>query len=166
MQRLLNILWFTLLLPGLVVVLVGVFSNLVSSTVDATPPDPFPMLAFVARIGWGLLALGVLVYLLLGRFLGRCNPRLRAQAQAYTLQRFRYPRLAVIAAYWSGLVLTAIFAGLALVPRELASSLLALVGPIVHPSLDGILSVLLALAFGCLIAITPTLALRLLDRPR
>jgi hypothetical protein len=166
LNRLLSILFVVFLLPGFIVLVLGMFASVGTSIAHATPPDPFLYLSPLVRMGWGLLALGVVLYVLLARILGRLNPRLRAQAQAFTLQRFRHPRLAVIASLWMFLVLAAMFAAPALVPREVLVGWLTLVAPTEHAKLYSAEIFAGALVASLVIAVAPTLALRLFDRPR
>jgi hypothetical protein len=167
LRRQLRILSLVLLLPGLIVFVVG---SLSAALPDAAHTDPFAYVSPLARVGWGLLALGMLLLLPLARILARLNPRLRAQAQAYTLQRYRHPRLAAIAAIWWYLALAATFAVPALAPREL---LIGWLTPADAPkdvmwysAAYGAALFVGAFLAGVIIAIAPTLALRLLDRPR
>jgi FtsH-binding integral membrane protein len=166
MRRQLRILSLVLLVPGLIVFVVGSLA----AVSDVTHPDPFAYVSPLARVGWGLLALGTLLLLPLARMLRRLNPRLSAQARAFVLQRYRHPRLAVVAAIWWYLVLAATFAALALAPHELLSSWLTPVDApkdvLWYSTAYGAAVFLAAFLTGVIIAIVPTVALRLFDRPR
>jgi hypothetical protein len=154
------------MLLGLIIFLIGFLSAGLPAAFHSASADQFPYLSPLARVGRGLLALGALLLLPVLFILRRRTVRIRSQGRIYVQQRYRHPRLAAIAGLWAYVVGVAIFAVLALAPRELLVGWLAQAGSV----LDGFdasgLIFMGALWAGVLFASAPTLALRLFDRPR
>jgi hypothetical protein len=152
------------LLPGLIVLLIALLAGIFVDFSGA-PPDYYPYLDPLVRLGWGLLALGELLFIPLARILRRRHPRASAYTRAWIQQRYRHPRWARGATIWLRLVMVTILAVLALAPRDLLISWLQLVDPTTDARYSGLVVIGAVLVSGA-IAFAPRLALRRFDRPR
>jgi uncharacterized membrane protein YhaH (DUF805 family) len=162
--------WFDLLglvvaLPGLTALVVGTFTALMTRDLTVAYPDTFPWLAPMAQLGWGLLAIGMLLSLLVSvvaLVLRRWRPAALAALSGIT----RPPLWGVGAAVWAYLVLISVFGAQALLSRDV---LLAWYTPSQSTIWDAWRSmviwigVLLGMMF---VTLLPTIILRLAGRRR
>jgi hypothetical protein len=164
MGRPFRILLRLLLLPGVIVVFIALLSGTFAA-LSGAPPDRYPYLSPLVRLGWGLLALSVLLFMPLARILRRRHLRASAYSRAWIQQRYRHPRWAAYATIWARLVLATILAVLALAPRDLLISWLQLVDPSTDARYSDLVLIGAVLISGA-IAFAPRVALRRFDRPR
>ncbi|HEX9036565.1 MAG TPA: hypothetical protein VF808_06190 [Ktedonobacterales bacterium] len=162
----LDLLGVALVLPGLTILAVGTGAALLHRDLTVDHPDTFPWLAPLAQLGWGLLAVGLLLSLLVSA-MALASRRWRAAARASLLGGLAgSPRWGIGAGVWAYLAVISVFSSLALLPREV---LLAWYSPSQSTIWDAWRSMVMwvgALLVTVLVALLPTIVLRLVARRR
>jgi hypothetical protein len=146
--------WALFLLPGLLIFLVGI--------VLSSGSDPFTLLSPLSRLGFALLALGLLLQQATVEALLRFSPSWPRAKQQRAPKVVRHPQWLRLAQWWCASVGALAFALVAIAPETVG----AWFTPSGQDASYALLSVLVYLSGGILITSTPLLILNLLDPPR
>jgi hypothetical protein len=146
--------WALFLLPGLLVFLVGIITSSVTA--------PFTLLSPLSRLGFALLALGLLLQQVTVEALLRFSPSWPRAKQERRPKVVRHPQWLRLADWWRASAGALAFALVAIAPDAVG----AWFAPSGQDASYALLSVLVYLTGGILIASTPPLILNLLDPPR
>ena len=163
--------WFDLLgmaltVPGLIVLVAGTINALLSRDLAVEYPDTFPWLAPVAQLGWGLLAIGILLSLL-SSAVALTSVRWRNAARASLVGgSARSPRWSIGAAVWAYLVLISVCGSLALLPRDILLAWYTLSQSTIWDAWRSTVIWVGALLATVVGAFLPTIVLRRVDRRR
>jgi hypothetical protein len=152
-------------LCGLVFVLAGLLF-IGASFLSVDPTDLFPLLSPLARVGWGLIAGGVALVVVLRYGVVRLIPSWRAALERQLRSWVKHPAWLISADLWRASILALIYTALALAPHDAILQWMALPPDLQAPQAFTSVLVLLSLFVVSIVAIIPFGLVRLIDRRR